>query len=311
MLRIAREATYSVSYKDSGKRIDQFLVEKDFSLSRARIQTLIKDGFVKVNNKEVKCSYKVKLSDNIHLIIPSEKPLELRPEPIDFEIIYEDPYIIVIDKPAGLVIHPAPGHYKGTLVHGLLYKCKDLSGIGGVLRPGIVHRLDKDTSGIMLVAKNDLSHTHLMNQFKEGIIEKEYWALVHGPVKEKEGIINMPITRHPVKRKQMYVSESGKKAITLWRKIADLSNDIALISANPRTGRTHQIRVHLSYIGYPILGDHIYGRKRGRFASRQMLHSKRIAFQHPGTGKKLEFSSHLPEDMKRFIIALIRLKQKD
>ncbi len=311
MLRIAREATYSVSYKDSGKRIDQFLVEKDFSLSRARIQTLIKDGFVKVNNKEVKCSYKVKLSDNIHLIIPSEKPLELRPEPIDFEIIYEDPYIIVIDKPAGLVIHPAPGHYKGTLVHGLLYKCKDLSGIGGVLRPGIVHRLDKDTSGIMLVAKNDLSHTHLMNQFKEGIIEKEYWALVHGPVKEKEGIINMPITRHPVKRKQMYVSESGKKAITLWRKIADLSNDIALISANPRTGRTHQIRVHMSYIGYPILGDHIYGRKRGRFASRQMLHSKRIAFQHPGTGKKLEFSSHLPEDMKRFIIALIRLKQKD
>ncbi len=311
MLRIAREATYSVSYKDSGKRIDQFLVEKDFSLSRARIQTLIKDGFVKVNNKEVKCSYKVKLSDNIHLIIPSEKPLELRPEPIDFEIIYEDPYIIVIDKPAGLVIHPAPGHYKGTLVHGLLYKCKDLSGIGGVLRPGIVHRLDKDTSGIMLVAKNDLSHTHLMNQFKEGIIEKEYWALVHGPVKEKEGIINMPITRHPVKRKQMYVSESGKKAITLWRKIADLSNDIALISANPRTGRTHQIRVHLSYIGYPILGDHIYGRKRGRFASRQMLHSKRIAFQHPGTGKKLEFSSHLPEDMKRFMIALIRLKQKD
>ncbi|RLB12653.1 MAG: RluA family pseudouridine synthase [Deltaproteobacteria bacterium] len=311
MLRIAREATYSVSYKDSGKRIDQFLVEKDFSLSRARIQTLIKDGFVKVNNKEVKCSYKVKLSDNIHLIIPSEKPLELRPEPIDFEIIYEDPYIIVIDKPAGLVIHPAPGHYQGTLVHGLLYKCNDLSGIGGVLRPGIVHRLDKDTSGIMLVAKDDLSHRHLINQFKEGIIDKEYWALVHGPVKEKEGIINMPITRHPVKRKQMYVSESGKKAITLWRKIADLSNDIALISANPRTGRTHQIRVHMSYIGYPILGDHIYGRKRGRFASRQMLHSKRIAFQHPGTGKKLEFSSHLPEDMKRFMIALIRLKQKD
>ena len=311
MLRIAREATYSVSYKDSGKRIDQFLVEKDFSLSRARVQTLIKDGFVKVNNKEVKCSYKVKLSDNIHLIIPSEKPLELRPEPIDFEIIYEDPYIIVIDKPAGLVIHPAPGHYQGTLVHGLLYKCNDLSGIGGVLRPGIVHRLDKDTSGIMLVAKDDLSHRHLINQFKEGIIDKEYWALVHGPVKEKEGIINMPITRHPVKRKQMYVSESGKKAITLWRKIADLSNDIALISANPRTGRTHQIRVHMSYIGYPILGDHIYGRKRGRFASRQMLHSKRIAFQHPGTGKKLEFSSHLPEDMKRFMIALIRLKQKD
>ncbi len=311
MLRIAREATYSVSYKDSGKRIDQFLVEKDFSLSRARVQTLIKDGFVKVNNKEVKCSYKVKLSDNVHLIIPSEKPLELRPEPIDFEIIYEDPYIIVIDKPAGLVIHPAPGHYQGTLVHGLLYKCNDLSGIGGVLRPGIVHRLDKDTSGIMLVAKDDLSHRHLINQFKEGIIDKEYWALVHGPVKEKEGIINMPITRHPVKRKQMYVSESGKKAITLWRKIADLSNDIALISANPRTGRTHQIRVHMSYIGYPILGDHIYGRKRGRFASRQMLHSKRIAFQHPGTGKKLEFSSHLPEDMKRFMIALIRLKQKD
>ena len=301
MLKIAREATYNVSHKDTGKRIDRFLVEKDFHLSRARIQALIRDGFVKVNNKNVKCSYKVKVQDNVHLIIPFEKPLELKPECIDFEIIYEDSHIAVIDKPAGLVVHPAPGHYQGTLVQGLLYKCTDLSGIGGILRPGIVHRLDKDTSGVMLIAKNDFSHKYLMSQFKKGFVEKEYWALVHGPVKENEGVIDLPITRHPVKRKQMCVSESGKEAVTVWRKLSDFSKEISLISIKPKTGRTHQIRVHLSYIGHPIVGDPIYGKRKDVSASRQMLHARRIAFRHPRTGERMEFSTYLPGDMQMFL----------
>lgn len=310
MIKIAQEATYNISYKDTGKRIDQFLAEKNSHLSRARIQTLIKDGFVRVNNKKTKCSYKVKLSDNVHLVLPSERPLELKAELVDFEVIYEDSYIIVIDKPAGIVIHPAPGHYQGTLVHGLLYKCKDLSGIGGVLRPGIVHRLDKDTSGIMLIAKDDFSHRYLMEQFKKGTVEKEYWALVHGPIRKDRGIIDLPIARHPVKRKQMCVSESGKRAVTVWKKLADLAGNIVLISANPKTGRTHQIRVHLSHLGYPILGDPVYGKKRSSFALRQMLHARRIAFQHPRTQKKMEFSTYIPEDMKTVFVRLNNELQK-
>ena len=301
MLKIAQEATYNVSYKDTGKRLDQFLREKAFHLSRVRVQSLIRDGFVRVNNERVKCSYRVKSGDDVHVVIPLEKPLELRPESIDFEIIYEDSYIVVIDKPAGLVVHPAPGHYQGTLVQGLLYRLRDLSGIGGVLRPGIVHRLDKDTSGVMLVAKGDFSHSHLMRQFKKGIIEKEYWALVHGPLKKDEGVIDLPISRHPVKRKQMCVSESGKKAITIWRKISELSEGIALISVNPKTGRTHQIRVHLSHIGYPILGDPVYGKRKEISSPRQMLHAKRIAFRHPKTEKKIELSAHVPLDMQMLL----------
>lgn len=304
MLEIACEATYYVSEKEKGKRLDRFLAEKDLSLSRTRIQTLIKNGYVRVNNEKTKCSYKVKLNDQIHLFVPIERPLELEPEYVNFDIIYEDSYVIIIDKPPGVVIHPAPGHYQSTLVHGLLYRCKDLSGIGGILRPGIVHRLDKDTSGIMLIAKNDIAHNSLTLQFKNGLIEKEYWALVHGPVKESKGIIDLPIARHPIKRKKMSVSESGKKAITIWRKISEFPGNFALLSVFPKTGRTHQIRVHLSHIGYPVVGDPVYGKRKTLPVSRQMLHAKRITFYHSQKKKKMEFSSYLPNDMKKLFIEL-------
>ncbi len=299
----AHEAFYSVSYEDIGKRIDQFLANTDFQLSRARVQALIREGLVTVNEKVVKCSYKLKLKDTIRVIVPPEKPLELEPEYVNFDVIYEDQDVLVIDKPAGLVIHPAPGHYHGTLVHGLIYRCEDLAGIGGVLRPGIVHRLDKDTSGIMIVAKNDFSHRSLVEQFKNCMIEKEYWALVHGPIKGEEGRIEFPIGRHPVKRKQMCVLDTGKKAITLWKKISDLSN-ISLVAVYPKTGRTHQIRVHFSYIGHPVVGDPVYGRKKDICASRQMLHAKRIIFYHPRTGKKMEFCAYVPKDMKKMFVEL-------
>ncbi len=299
----AREAVYSVSYKDIGKRIDQFLANTDFQISRARVQALIREGLVTVNKKVVKCSYKLKPKDTIRVIVPPEKPLELEPEYVNFDVIYEDQDVLVIDKPAGIVIHPAPGHYHGTLVHGLIYRCEDLAGIGGVLRPGIVHRLDKDTSGIMIVAKNDFSHRSLVEQFKNCMIEKEYWALVHGPVKGEEGRIEFPIGRHPVKRKQMCVLDTGKNAITLWKKISDFSN-ISLVAVYPKTGRTHQIRVHFSYIGHPVVGDPVYGRKKGICASRQMLHAKRIIFYHPRTAKKMEFCAYVPNDMKKIFTEL-------
>jgi len=303
MIEKAQEAIYSVSCKDIGKRIDQFLVQKSANFSRARIQALIRDGFVTVNNRVVKCSYKVRAQDNIRMIIPAEKPLELKPEKVDFEIIYEDMDIVVINKPAGVVIHPAPGHYEGTLVHGLIYRCKDLSGIGGILRPGIVHRLDKDTSGVMLVAKNDNAHQRLSEQFKEHKIVKEYWALVYGPIKEDEGKIELPIARHPIKRKKMTISDSGKMAVTVWKKISEIGRFV-LVSVYPITGRTHQIRVHFSHIGYPIVGDSVYSRKKWDHVSRQMLHARRIVFQHPNTKKKMEFCAPLPEDMKDLFIEL-------
>ncbi len=299
----AREAVYSVSAEDIGKRIDQYLAKCDFQLSRSRIQALIKEGLVTVNEKVVKCSYKLKLKDSIKVIIPPERPLELEPEYVDFEIIYEDEDVLVIDKPAGVVIHPAPGHYHGTLVHGLIYRCEDLAGIGGVLRPGIVHRLDKDTSGIMVVAKSEFAHNSLVEQFKNCLIEKEYWALVHGPVKEKEGKIDLPIGRHPVKRKQMWVLDTGKRAVTVWKKISDFGN-ISLLAVYPKTGRTHQIRVHFSYIGHPVVGDQLYGKRKDPYVCRQMLHARRILFQHPKTGKKMEFCSHIPADMKKMFAEL-------
>ncbi len=303
MVDKAREAIYSVSHEDVGKRIDQYLAGTDFQLSRARIQALIKEGLVTVNEKVVKCSYKLRLKDHIRVIIPPEKPLELEPEHVDFEIIYEDKDILIIDKPAGVVIHPAPGHYHGTLVHGLIYRCKDLVGIGGVLRPGIVHRLDKDTSGIMIVAKNELAHKSLVEQFKNYMVEKEYWALVHGPIKEKEGRIEFPIGRHPIKRKQMCVLETGKKAVTVWKKISDFGNS-SLVAVFPKTGRTHQIRVHFSYIGHPVVGDSTYGKRKDFYSGRHMLHAKRLLFYHPRTGKKMEFCSFIPEDMKKIFVQL-------
>jgi 23S rRNA pseudouridine1911/1915/1917 synthase len=236
-------------------------------------------------------------------------------------VIYEDASLIVIDKPPGVVIHPAPGHASGTLVHGLLHHCKDLSGIGGTLRPGIVHRLDKDTSGLMVVAKNDKVHSSLSLQFKSGDVRKQYMAIAHGIFENREGKIDLPISRHPVRRKEMSVSPSGgKRAITFWEKVEEMGGRFMLLAVRPRTGRTHQIRVHLSHSGHPIVGDTVYGPKKGwwrrQFPSevltqeipRQMLHALRLGFSHPETGRFCEFQAPVPADMERCIEELKKLE---
>ena len=238
-----------------------------------------------------------------------------------FELVYEDSWLIVVNKPPGIVVHPAPGHFTGTLVHGLLRHCKDLSGIGGVMRPGIVHRLDKDTSGLMVVAKNDEAHAFLSRQFKAGEIRKRYVALVHGIVKGAKGEIDLPIGRHPVRRKEMSVQPSkGRVAKTLWEKQEELAGLFSLLSVSPKTGRTHQIRVHLSHVGYPIVGDPVYGHRRSwwkkRFPEdsglsglieRQMLHAGTLGFVHPQGGEYREFTAPLPADMELVLEMLKRI----
>lgn len=305
-----RTIRYNIEKQEAGARIDLFLASCNENLTRSRIQSLIKEGNVKVNDILVKTSYRLKSADEITLVIPPSIPYQLKPEPLDLSLIYEDSSIIVLDKPPGLVIHPAPGHKSGTLVHGLLHHCEDLSGIGGVLRPGIVHRLDKDTSGLLVVAKNDRAHNFLSNQFKNGSVNKRYIALVHGTPKDLEGKMDLPISRHPVRRKEMAVSPyKGKKAITLWKVQESAGGTFSLISVVIKTGRTHQIRVHMSHMGHPVVGDTVYGYKKSwwkrhpRYAdiaplvTRQMLHSASLGFLHPDSSEYCEFNSEMPDDM--------------
>ncbi|MCP4667144.1 MAG: RluA family pseudouridine synthase [Deltaproteobacteria bacterium] len=315
---------YKVSKDSLDMRLDFFLSARAMGLSRSRIQALIKDGEVKVNDLPTKPGYRLKAGDSIALTIPPPVSRALEPEAVDFDIVHEDDSLIVLDKPAGLVVHPAPGHDVGTLVHGLLRHCPELSGIGGELRPGIVHRLDKDTSGLMVVAKDDHAHTFLAGQFKAGKVTKEYMALVHGKVKGKEGTIDLPLARHPKKRKEMAVIHAGgRRALTFWKKIHEFQTGLTLLSVIPRTGRTHQIRVHLSHIGHPVAGDPVYGygrrwrqrqahRKKGILPplKRQMLHAIRLGFVHPGRKTYLEFETPLPGDMDQLVGDLKQLDLK-
>jgi 23S rRNA pseudouridine1911/1915/1917 synthase len=303
--------TFLIGEEGRDQRIDAFLSLRIEVLTRSRIQNLIKDGTVQVNNRPIKPSYRLKLSDKVSVTIPPARPYQLEPGTVRFTLIHEDPSLIILNKPPGLVVHPSPGHLTGTLVHGLLTHCRDLSGIGGILRPGIVHRLDKDTSGLLVVAKTDKSHSLLSAQFKAGAVKKRYLALVHGITRSKQGKIDLPIARHPVRRKEMaVVQEGGKKALTLWKKIEDLGGQFSLLSVMPKTGRTHQIRVHLSSIGHPILGDTVYGFRRqgGKKrlflrngaelgVERQMLHAETLGFVHPESGEYCEYRAPLPEDM--------------
>ena len=310
---------FSVNEADTAQRLDAFLVLQSRNLTRSRVQELIRSGFVRVNHHLSKPSYRLKTGDHIEVTLPPPQPLRLDPEPVSFELIYEDPWLIVVNKPPGIVVHPAPGHFTGTLVHGLLQHCTDLSGIGGVMRPGIVHRLDKDTSGLMVVAKNDAAHAYLSAQFKAGKVTKNYVALVHGIVKGGKGEINLPIGRHPVRRKEMSVQPSkGRVAKTLWEKQEELAGLFSLLSVSPKTGRTHQIRVHLSHLGYPIVGDPVYGHRRSwwkkRFPEdsglsglieRQMLHAGTLGFVHPQGGDYREFTAPLPADME-LVLEILR-----
>ena len=280
------------------ERIDKFLTDFLPDLSRSHIQRLIKDGHVTVNEKCVKVNYKVGKEEVVKVIIPEPETLpEIVPEEIPLDILYEDDDILVVNKPKGMVVHPAPGHYTGTLVNAVMYHCQDnLSGINGVLRPGIVHRIDMDTTGSLLVCKNDQAHHILAEQLKEHSITRKYHAIVHGNLKEDSGTINAPIGRHPTNRKKMAINEkNGKPAITHYKVLERFSN-YTYMEFKLETGRTHQIRVHMASIGHPLLGDTVYSSGKSPFKTQgQTLHAMTIGFIHPRTNEYMEISAPLPE----------------
>ena len=292
-----------INEENVGKRIDSFIpiVQKD--ISRSMVQKLIEQNNIKVNGKETKHSYKLKLNDEIEITIPEAKEINLKAQDIPLNVIYEDNDIIVINKPKGMVVHPANGNPDGTLVNAVMNLCKDsLSGIGGEIRPGIVHRLDKDTSGAIIVAKNDKAHIALSEQLKNHEIKKTYLALVRGIIKENEATINMPIARSKKDRKKMDVDKDGKEAITHFKVLARYKNKYTLLQINLETGRTHQIRVHLSHIGYPIIGDEVYSNGKNEWnVSGQCLHAWKLEFKHPITGKKISLEAEIPEYFKNII----------
>lgn len=285
-----------------GDRLDKAISILNTELSRMRIQKLIEQNKVQVNGKKEKASYKVKNNDKILIEIDEPKQAKLKPEKIPLNVIYEDSDIIIINKEKGMVVHPGNGNPDGTLANAIMSRCKDtLSGIGGEIRPGIVHRIDKDTSGIIIVAKNDKSHINISNQIKEHKTTKTYLALVRGIVKENEATINMPIGRSQKDRKKMAVTKNGKEAITHF-KVLKRYKDTTFLEIKIETGRTHQIRVHLSQIGYPIIGDYTYSNGKNRFGIQgQMLHSYKIKFRHPTTNKEVEYTAELPKYFKDII----------
>lgn len=297
-IRMESKLIIDVSDEETGERIDSFLSGKtDFT--RTRIQQLIKDKNITVNGKPTKSSYKIEENDEITIEVPEVETTEINPENIKIDIVYEDSDIAVINKQAGMVVHPAHGHYSGTLVNALLYHIKDLSGINGEIRPGIVHRLDKDTSGLIVIAKNDKVHTALTEMFQEKKIRKTYLAILKGKLNKSEGKIVTQIGRDKNDRKKMTVIDDitkGKNAITNYRIISQ-NNLFTLVKVNIETGRTHQIRVHMRYLGYPILGDSVYGRKDNE--KRQMLHAYKLEFIHPVTGRQMEFIGEIPEDFQK------------
>lgn len=302
--------TYTVKKEDSGKRLDSYLSEAA-DLSRSAAAKLIESGAATVNGKASEKKYSVKENDEIELVLPEAEEYEALPENIPLDVVYEDADIIVINKPSGMVVHPAPGNYTGTLVNALLYHCKDsLSGIGGVMRPGIVHRIDKDTSGLLVVAKNDASHRALSEELGYHGIEREYHALVRGGFKEATGTVDLPIGRHPVDRKRMAVIKSGenaREAVTHYEVIRPYGQ-ITYLRLKLETGRTHQIRVHMSYLGHALLGDEVYASTKTVFEKQhaplfdgQILHAKRLSLTHPRTKERMTFECELPDNFKKLI----------
>ena len=298
---------YVIAQEEEAKRLDSFLsLKKELGLTRSQVQRFIEDGFIKVNKVVAKSSHKLKTDDRVVIEIPPPKKLEVDAENIPLDIVFEDKDLIVINKPRSLVVHPAVGNYSGTLVNALLAHCHNLSGIGGVLRPGIVHRLDKDTSGLIVVAKSDLAHQALANQFKAKEIFKQYLALVHGKLQQAEGIIEANVGRHPRHRKRMAVmGVGGREAITQYKVINSFSfkeEDYSLVELILKTGRTHQIRIHMNSIGHSIVGDPAYGHRREVFRlTGQLLHSAKLGLTHPRTKKYMEFSADIPGDMERIL----------
>lgn len=297
------EITLKISEdKDLGLRIDKYLSEVLEGKSRSFIQGLIDSNSILVNKKSVKSNYKLKINDEIQVKMPEPTELEVKAEKMDLDIIYEDKDVVVVNKDKGIVVHPAPGNYTGTLVNGLLYHCKDLSGINGVIRPGIVHRIDKDTSGILVIAKNDEAHNKLAMQFKDHSIKREYYALVEGKFSKEEGTIDKPLGRNKKDRLKMAIVSDGKRAVTHYKVLEQYNNNTSLVKCVLETGRTHQIRVHMASINHPLVGDEVYGSKKQKLKiSGQVLHAKTLGFIHPTNNKYIEFDSELPKYYKEIL----------
>jgi len=296
-------------------RLDAYIAKQDVNLSRNMIQKLLEEGKITVNDTEQKASYKLQNGDKIKIQIDEPKEAKIKAQDIPLDIIYEDKDILVVNKPKGLVVHPANGNWEGTLVNGIMAYCKDsLSGIGGELRPGIVHRLDKDTSGLLIVAKNDNAHIKISKQIKDRKVKKTYIALVRGIISENEATINMPIGRSTKDRKKMAVTKNGKEAITHYKvleRYTTQKGSYTLLEVKIETGRTHQIRVHLSEIGHPVVGDMTYSNGKNEFGIEgQLLHAKKLEFIHPVTGEKLSLEAPLPDYFEK-VLMFFRTEQKN
>ncbi len=294
-----------ITAEENGTRLDSYLAEQLEGISRSYIQKLIGDGLIQVNQKTVKANYKVKTGDQLVVEIPEAAPIDIQPEPMDLDIVYEDSDLLIVNKPVGLVVHPAHGHYSGTLVNGLMAHCTDLSGINGKMRPGIVHRIDKDTSGLLMIAKNDMAHQHLAEQLKEHSIKRAYYALVQGVISEPAGLVDAPIGRHEVDRKKMAVTFKNSKEARTHYYVKERFARTTFIECRLETGRTHQIRVHMAYLGHPLVGDPLYGtRKNNLDFPGQALHAYALGFVHPRTGEELYFEAPLPEHFQAVLKSL-------
>ncbi|KUF36384.1 RluA family pseudouridine synthase [Lysinibacillus sp. F5] len=294
------QVTYTIEEQQQGERIDKALSSLQSEWSRTQIGNWVNDGIIKVNGDAVKAKYKVKAGDVILIDVPEVEILDVIAEKLDLDIVYEDADVLVVNKPKGMVVHPAPGHMSGTLVNGLMYQCKDLSGINGVMRPGIVHRIDKDTSGLLMVAKNDTAHESLVNQLVNKTVTRKYIALVHGHIAHDKGTIDAPIGRDQKDRQKQAVVDNGKHAVTHF-KVVERFGDYTLVECRLETGRTHQIRVHMNYIGFPLVGDPKYGPKKTIDFGGQVLHAATLGFDHPSSGEYLEFETPLPADYEQLL----------
>lgn len=303
------DSRFVVVDAESGRRLDRLVSERVETLSRSYAARLIKEGRVCVGGTRRKPGYHVVAGETVSYTIPPPQAIPTAPEPVDIDFLYEDTHIVVINKRPGQVVHPAPGHSGGTIVNGLLHHCPDIAAIGGELRPGIVHRLDKDTSGVLVAAKNQVAQERLSAQFRERTLRKRYLALVNGVVAEDGGVVDFSIGRHPVHRKKMSVrSRRPRNARTRWT-IRERFTGASLVEVDLQTGRTHQIRVHMAAIGHPVVGDAVYGRRRGKGAPRQMLHAWKIRLEHPATLQTVSFEAPIPADMAAVIVAM-RGKEK-
>lgn len=303
------EIVMEITPEMEGERIDKCISNYLESLSRSYIQKIIKDGKAYVNDAVVKANYKVKVDDKVQFEIPDCEEPDIPPQDIPLDILYEDKDILIVNKPKDMVVHPAPGHYEGTLVNAIMFHCKDeLSGINGVLRPGIVHRIDKDTTGSIIICKNDEAHRKIAQQLKEHSITRKYRAIVYGRIMEEEGTVNAPIGRHPTDRKKMAINEkNGKPAVTHY-KVLERFDKYTYIECQLETGRTHQIRVHMTSIGHPLLGDEVYGNAKCLFKLEgQTLHAMTIGFIHPTTGEYVEYEAPLPEYFEH-LLQILRTK---